>query len=200
MVIETQIINDGRILGIPVQGEPSALTPNLFYNSITQTFEWVVGGGNAMGDLEYIESKVIAGDYFQVNGPIAILNDTIEYIVPVGKTAFLIEAKIINTLHSAPSQNTGLGTNALKDMITASLIVDAVTKDKTTIGMSSQSGNVNFGGAPINTSSAYGNLGDGKFNVKGISLVGDGAKKIEIKNILDDGSVDAVMSGYLIDT
>lgn len=32
------------------------------------------------------------------------------------------------------------------------------------------------------------------------SLVGDGAKKIEIENVLDSGSAFATMSGYLIDT
>ena len=34
----------------------------------------------------------------------------------------------------------------------------------------------------------------------GLSLVGDGAKKIEIQNTLAGGSVVATMSGYLIDT
>jgi len=37
-----------------------------------------------------------------------------------------------------------------------------------------------------------------KFNVLGLSLIGDGAKKIEIENILDSGSAFAEMSGYLV--
>ena len=51
--------------------------------------------GVDMGDLEYIEGKVVAGDYFQVSGDIDAVNDTIEFIVPNLKTAFLIEAKIV---------------------------------------------------------------------------------------------------------
>ena len=38
------------------------------------------------------------------------------------------------------------------------------------------------------------------FNVLGLSLVGDGAKKIEIENTLDNGTAFATMSGWLSDT
>ena len=48
-----------------------------------------------MGDLEFIEGKVLASNYFQVSGAINALTNTIEFIVPNGKTAFMINAKII---------------------------------------------------------------------------------------------------------
>jgi hypothetical protein len=86
-------------------------------------------------------------------------------------------------------------------MTAAQFIVDSTVKDTTNIGFNSSvhagegSASAKWGGG-----TGYGNIGDGKFNVKGLSLVGDGSKKIEIKNILDGGSSFATMSGYTIDT
>ena len=159
-----------------------------------------VPSADDMGDLEFIQTKVLAGDYFQVSGDINALTNTIEFIVPNLKTAFLIEAKIIISDHpNAASRGSG-GTTNQKDMVSAALKIEGVTKDETTIGESTaaavSSTNQDGGGA----GSGYGNMGDGKFNVLGLSLVGDNIKKIEIENILDDGSAFATMSGYLIDT
>jgi hypothetical protein len=145
----------------------------------------IIGNAVDMGDLEYIEGKVLSGDYFQVSGDIDAINDTIEFIVPNLKTAFLIEAKIVpnNT-----SEN---------NKISAELKIDLIKKDETSIfrAQAQQIGSTNFGG------SGYG-LADnnGRFNVLGISLVGDGAKVIEIENTADAGGAFATMSGYTIDT
>jgi len=192
---ENQSVNDNRVLGYQVNGKPSAATPILQFNETTKSFDWVAISGGSMGDLEFIESKVLAGDYFQVSGDISTLNDTIEYVVPNGKTAFLLEAKIVNIDATTPIIISG----TTIDSVRAALKIDTVTKDTTRIGFSSSAittGTTNSSPAQ----SAYGNLGDGKFNVKGLSLVGNNAKKIEIENILDDGSVFATMSGYLIGT
>lgn len=146
-----------------------------------------------MGDLEYIESKVIAGDYFQVSGDILAVNDTIEHIVPNGKTAFLIEAKIVITNHP------GLGT--VKDAVAAELKIDGTVVDTTNIGIIADSRVVTSASDMMGgTGSGVGNLGDGKFNVLGITLVGNGVKTIEIENVLDDGTAFATMSGYYVDT
>lgn len=152
--------------------------------------------GTDMGDLEYIESKVVSSEYFQVSGDIDAINDTIEYIVPNGKTAFLIEAKIMNPTHPSPASVPSITTTQQKSLVTADLKIDSVIKDKAVIGEATMAGNQNNqhgGGA----GSGYGNLGDGRFNVLGLSLVGNGTKVIEIENILDDGSAFATMSGYL---
>jgi len=138
-----------------------------------------------MGDLEFIQGKVLASNYFQVSGDINTLNDTIEFIVPNGKTAFLIEAKIV--------PNNGGGNNEVQ----AALKIDGAVKDEAEIFREfvRQAGSTNFGG------SGYGLAENAnKFNVLGLSLVGDGAKVIEIENILDGGGAFATMSGYLIDT
>lgn len=135
------------------------------------------------GDLEFIQKKVLAGDYFQVSGDIDNLNDTIEFVVPSGRTAFMIEAKIIPN---------NISTN---NRITSALKIDTVTKDEAEIfrSQAQQSGSTNLGG------SGYG-LADyaGKFNVLGLSLVGDDVKKIEIENITDSGGAFATMSVYLV--
>jgi len=57
-----------------------------------------------VGDLEYIQGFVESSNYFQESGNINTLNDTIEFIVPSGKRAFMIEAKIVPTAHSNPPQ------------------------------------------------------------------------------------------------
>ena len=149
--------------------------------------------GADMGDLEYIQDKVLAGDYFQVSGDIDAFGDTIEQIIPNGKTAFLIEAKIIITGHTS-------GTNT-KDMVEAELKIDGDIVDTTNIGTATTS-TLLIGGSDMiaGSGSGAGTIGDGKFNVLGISLVGDGVKLIEIANSLDDGTAFATMSGYYVDT
>ena len=155
--------------------------------------------GADVGDLEYIEGKVIAGDYFQVSGDIDNLNDTIEFIVPNGRTAFLIEAKIAITAHPLPATRTssGSGSNSTLNIVEAIIKIDTVKKDTTNLGFVSHAAS----GAVSPTSlsqNSYGNIGDGRFNVLGLSLVGDAAKKIEIENTLDNGTAFATMSGYLV--
>lgn len=139
-----------------------------------------------MGDLEYIEGKVLAGDYFQVSGDIDAVNDTIEQIIPNGKTAFLIEAKIV------PNNTTNT------NKIIAALKIANVTKDEVEIFRSFATA-----GTPGTNQGGWGyGLAENaeKFNVLGLSLVGDGNNKIEIENIVDGGGAFATMSGYYVDT
>lgn len=152
--------------------------------------------GVDVGDLEFIQTKVLAGDYFQVTGAINAINDTIEFVPASGKTAFLIEAKIVITGHA--TLNLSANSN-VKAMVQASLKIDTVTKDTTNIGIQADgSALTSAGGTP--GGAANGTVGDGRFNVLGLSLVGNSSKKIEIENTLDNGSAIATMSGYLIDT
>jgi len=152
-----------------------------------------------MGDLEFIEGKVLASNYFQVSGDINAINDTIEFIVPNLKTAFMIEAKIIISTHTEPAvfPGTSPSNTVTRDAVRADLKIDAIVKDTTNIGVMAQS---SFRGSGTGAIGGYGDIGDGKFNVLGLSLVGDGVKKIEIENTLDDGSAVATFSGYLVVT
>ena len=152
--------------------------------------------GVDVGDLEYIEGKVTANNYFQVSGDIDALNDTIEFIPASGKTAFLIEAKIVITGHVTPAGDAATNSVVIKNEVEAELKINSVTKDTTNLGFSSQGGGNGLNGRGSGT--GYGHTGNGRFNVLGLSLAGDGAKKIEIVNTLDNGSAFATMSGYLV--
>ncbi len=163
--------------------------PWVFYQEILEDED--------MGDLEFIQEKVLAGDYFQVSGDINALNDTIEFVVPNARTAFLLEAKTVITTHADPPAIPDGATSTVNDRVRAVLKIDTVIKDTTNIGVimsqSSSGGGTDHGGGL-----GHGDLGDGRFNVLGLSLVGDNAKKIEIENTLDNGSAFATMSGYLV--
>jgi len=153
-----------------------------------------------VGDLEFIESKVLAGDYFQVTGAINAITNTIEYVPATGKTAFLIEAKIVITTHTFPASTGSIPAGATStSAVKAALKIDTTTVDTTNIGMASVANSFTAGNGNY-SNSAYGTMGDGRFNVLGLSLVGNSSKKIEIENTLDGGSAIATMSGYLIDT
>lgn len=144
-----------------------------------------------MGDLEYIQDKVLAGDYFQVSGTINAVNDTIEFIVPSGKTAFMIEAKI--TMNSNPGIS---GSSTQSNQVVADFKIDTVQKSLAKIGVIGfmTNGVREPGGA------GWGSQSESRFNVLGLSLEGDGIKTIEIENIIDSGGAFAEFSGYLIDT
>ena len=150
------------------------------------------GRGVDVGDLEYIEGKVLAGNYFQISGDINTLNDTIEFIVPSGNTAFLIEANL--TLTGLVSTSQGINAIARQEVM-ADLKIDGTTKTKSHKGNAfvANPGGVGGGGG------GNGSM-ESEFKVLGLSLVGDSAKKIEIENTLDSGSAFASFSGYLTTT
>lgn len=152
-------------------------------------------GEDDMGDLEFIQGKVLAGDYFQVSGNINSSGNTIEYTVSNGRTAFLIEAKITMSTNPDASFHLNDGTTTTKDQIVAELKIDGATKSKGKIGMATAASGFSFDGG---NGSGFGVNSESKFNVLGLSLVGNGSKKITIENVLDSGSGFAEMSGYLV--
>jgi len=157
-----------------------------------------------MGDLEYIESKVLAGNYFQSSGDINTTTeeDEVAYTPATGKTAFLLQAKIVNTTHpDLAVTSTSLATTQQKNVVQAALQIGGITKDTTNIGTQSMSDTVTGGNSSIiRIASGNGSSSDGKFNVLGLSLVGNGSSTIKIVKTVDDGSAFATMSGYLVDT
>lgn len=148
-----------------------------------------------MGDLEYIEGKVLASNYFQVSGNINAINDTIEFVPTSGKTAFLIEAKItMNTNTAVTVVSSGSGN--FSNYVIADLKIDSAVKSKAKIGNHESFASNTSGGGGAGLGS--GPPGSNEFNVLGLSLVGNSIKKIEIENVLDNGSAFAEMSGYLV--
>lgn len=148
-----------------------------------------------VSDLEFIQGKVQTSNYFQVSGDINTLNSTIEFVVPNTKTAFMIEAKI--TMSTNPVPPIANGNSSLSEQVVADLLIDGTVKDKTTVGVSSAQSLISSGSGIGGAGQGYSKPG-GNFNVLGLSLVGNGTKKIEIKNVLDSGSAFATMSGYLV--
>lgn len=151
-----------------------------------------------MGDTEYMAKKAFDGKLITVTGAIDALNDTIEFVVPNGKRFYFHSAKIVISDHVvSPAADA-----SAEDRVKAALKIDGVTKDTTNIGVAMRIAtrehtNAAFTGGGTGT----GTIGDGKFDVKGLSLIGDGAKKIEIENILDGGgSAVATFIGFIEDT
>lgn len=143
--------------------------------------------------LQFVQDRIKASEWFQVSGAINAVNDTIEYVPASGKTAVLFEAKIVPSV--VPPDFTPSINAQVKESIVADLLINSILKEKTQYGATFMTGNfvdVGIGGG--------GNFGDGRFNVLGLSLDGDGVKKIEIKNVIDEGTAFATMSGWLFTT
>ena len=146
---------------------------------------------------EFIERKIQDNDWFQVSGDINALNDTIEFVPANGKTEFLFEAKITITGHPNPAEQGGTDVFVTqRNAVQAQLRLDTAVKDTANVGevTAAESNSARWG---------YGNgysINSDPFKVLGLSLVDDGAKKIEIVNTLDDGTDFATMSGWLSDT
>lgn len=188
--------------GKRVQGGLPTNTQILQFDGSTNSWRFVAQVAASLSEIEFIRDQVIAGNWFEISGPIDALGDKIVFIPVSGKTAFLYEGKIVITGHAVPS----IGTEAFADLRTndaveADIIIDAVVKDTTNIGMASRSlTSGGFASAEKVPTNAYGNIGDGRFNVKGLSLVGDGVKEIAIQNVLSDGTANATMSGFIQNT
>lgn len=150
-----------------------------------------------VSDLQFIRQKAIDGDWITVTGAINAVNDTIEYIPANGKTFFLYDASIVMNANPGAVGNINATTSST-DQTVAALKVDTVTKDTAKIGMATRAG----ASAPNNagSGSGFGLQSKCHFNTLGLILVGDGIKKVEVENILDGGSADANLSGWIEDT
>ncbi len=151
-----------------------------------------------LSDLEFVRTKALSGNWITVQGAINTLASEIAYIPASGKTFFLHSAKIIINTHSNANVRTTVGTSNTNNTVKAALKVDSVIKDTTMIG--SATGSFYLTGSSGGGGSGYGLHGDGRFNCIGLNLVGNGVKKVTIENILDNGSVDAFMAGWIEDT
>ena len=153
-----------------------------------------------LSDTEFMAIKAFDGKVVTVTGTINAVTNTIEYVPASGKTFYFHEATIVMVTNpSATSTAGGVGTASTSiDQIVADLKIDSTVYDTAKIGMatsanSSQAGNSGSG-------SGFGLDGKCKFNCKGLTLVGNSAKKIEIENVLDSGSARATLIGWIEDT
>ncbi len=151
-----------------------------------------------LGDLQFIQDRVNAGEWLEAHGAINAVANEISIIPASGKTFYAFKGKIIISTHViAPLMLSGSFLQNTSDRVKAAYKVNGVIKDTTNIGIfQSWSGST---ANQTDSSGGYGNgdLGDGKFDVLGLFLVGDGVKDVTIENILDAGSADATMSGWI---
>ena len=112
-----------------------------------------------------------------------------------------MSAKIVATGHVQPASASavGDGTSTVKNAVQAAFKVDTVVKDTTEIGMVSFSRS-RAASNTYSNSIGYGTMGDGRFDVMGLSLVGNSSKKVTIENSLDDGDAIATFNGWIEDT
>jgi len=153
--------------------------------------------GGKLSDTEFMAIKAFEGKVVTVTGAINAVNDTIEYVPASGKTFYFHSASIVMTTNpSATSSADGTGSEvASKDQVVAALKVDTVTKDKAKIGMATSAREIQaYNGG---SGSGFGLDAKCYFNCEGLFLQGDGAKKVEIVNILDSGSADATIIGWI---
>ena len=151
-----------------------------------------------MSDSLFMAKTAFQGKVITVTGDIDAVNDNIEYVVPTDKTFYFHSAKIVITGHTIPAATTTTSTVTTKNAIEAVLKIDGVVKDTTNIGIISVSKGVDFTGRTL-SGNAYGTIGDGRFDVNGRLLVGNGTKKVEIVNTVDNGSATATLIGWIED-
>lgn len=157
--------------------------------------------GGSISDLEFIRKKILSGDWITVTGAIDAITNEIAYTPATGKTFFLYQASIsMKTNPTASSTTSSNGTVVSNDQIVAALKVNTVVKDTVKIGMATQASARDYStSAGAGDGSGFGVSSKSYFTWHG-SLVGDGAKKVTIENILDDGSAIATLEGWIENT
>ncbi len=152
-----------------------------------------------LSDTEFMAIKAFEGKAVTVRGAIDTATSTIEYVPANGKTFYFHSAKIVITGHITPATQSGGGSSTVKNEVEADLKIDSTVVDTVNLGFSSTAITVAFSNTYSN-SNAYGHTGDGRFDVKGRTLEGNGSKKIEIESVVDDGTADAILIGWIEDT
>ena len=187
-----------RIVGLRVTNKPTSLLTQLQWNDTNKAFEFVAASGGLTSE-QFYQDKIVAGDSFQVSGAIDAITDTITFVPATLKTAFIIEAKITMKTNPTIAMPGATSSSTTNDQVVADLKIDGVVKSKAKIGSFATGRNLATG-----TSSSQGAglapFGESFFQVKMLSLVGDGVKAITVENVLDSGSAFAEMSGYVITT
>ena len=95
MSFENQVNSDRRIIGIPVIGNPSALTPNLQFDSAQNAFVWVAASSASLSELEFLQGKDAAGKLRIVTGTTAAAVSIVTITPPNGTTTVIYKVSIL---------------------------------------------------------------------------------------------------------
>ena len=95
ITIPGQVPNDGRIIGIPVRGLPTATLLQIQWNDTLKVFEFVAGGGGVSGDLAFLSKKEFDGNIVtnQV-GRNGTTGDVASITAASGKDLYAAKAKV----------------------------------------------------------------------------------------------------------
>ena len=158
--------------------------------TIVSILEKILAEAGDMGDTEYMAKKSFDGKTVTVTADIDTMGSKLSHTVPAGMRFYFHTAKIVVTGHPAAARQTN---ENFPDAVEADLKIAGNVVDTTNIGVRTQAASTTgTGGAPA--ASGYGNLGDGKFDVKG--RIAEAGQVIEIENIVDNGTATATLIGF----
>ena len=171
---ENQVSTDRRIMGIPVIGNPSALTPNLQFDAALNAFKWVSSSTGGMSAMEKLAVEMIAGNGSIIKTDRTGSTGVLGSIVPaIGKTFILYGASV-----------------SVRGIASANAVQFDLRNDGTI--RESLKGNVITGIERFNE----------KFLTTGDALIGDGVKAYDINVSATDANyqLSTTIEGYVQDT
>jgi hypothetical protein len=196
-------LSGNRIQGLSSDTKPTLVPTNSTFLETDTGLSFLFNGatydqigGDGVGDLEFIRDQIIAGNWITAHGDIDGINEKITIIPANGKTFFLHSAKITSTGLLPQVNVTNNTVNVNRNQVGAQLVINLAIEDTTQVGTLATSNDV------LNTGVSGGiNVSvDGRFDAIGLFLIGTGSLTVTIENILDNGSADATMSGWIQDS
>lgn len=158
-------------------------------------------GVTDLSDLQFIQDRVDAGEWLEAHGAINAITNEIAITPANGKTLYMYRGKIVISTHTnPPAIGNQTSSTIVNDRVKAAFKIDGTIKDTTNIGIVMNATTNNASQAAASGSSGNGTIGDGRLDIAGLSLVGDGIQDVTIENTLDAGSADATMSGWIKNT
>ncbi len=172
------------IKGTPLDGQV------LQFNQSENVFEWVDSSSGGMGDLEFLRDKENAGDMIKLTSSFTNVGVTISYIPPIGKTFFLISARVIRIagVLSTSDRQWNCEANIKSDID----IIDRLGWSGSTEESAGEGPGAGWGG-------------DSKTVILSASLIGNGVKEFTIDIITLTSTADghkgiATLTGWIEDS
>ena len=144
-------------------------------------------------DLQFIQDRVDAGEWLETHGAINAVTNEIAIIPASGKTFYAFRGRIQLTSDISITIINGTSTDINK--VSAQAKVDGTIKDECRVG--SKITNSGDSSSKLQGAAGESSPSQAEFHVLGLSLVGDGIKKVTIENSSDNGSADATLSGWI---
>ncbi len=160
-----------------------------------------------MSDIEYLLTQEFNGNLIRLEGEINAMGETLAHIIPAGKDAYILVAKIIPSKFtpaaaSLSGNRRDEGNNHTEASISRGGPTGFLTElDRVTVGMSTTTRAVraaNNGPGEGTGGSGYGSMTDGIFHAA-VGAKATATQRLEIKNTFDHGDCRAQMVILQID-